>query len=173
MLMVAALAGSAPAYRLLLEACAQRLRKYFGRRVGDGSSDVEDLVQETLVAIHRRRASYDPALPFTAWLHAIARYKLIDNLRRRGLARQVPLDDAVDIAASDDFAACLAAIDVERLLAELPEKHRTAIQLTRIDGHSVDEAAAMSGQSQSGIKIGIYRGIRRLAARVNSGNGDD
>lgn len=173
MLMVAGLAGSAPAHRLLLEAAAKRLRRYFAGRLGTDCADLEDLVQETLVAMHRRRASYDPALPFTSWLHAIARYKLIDHLRRRGIRKQVPLEDAGSIAAPDDFGPSLAAMDVERLLAELPEKHRAAIQLTRIDGHSVAEAAAIAGQSQSGIKIGIYRGIRRLAERVKAGNDDD
>src|SRR3546814_12918746 len=71
--MVAGLAGNAEAYHQLLEAVAQRLRVYFTRRAGADCADLEDLVQETLIAIHRKRASYDRTLPFTAWLHAIGR----------------------------------------------------------------------------------------------------
>ena len=81
-LMVAATSGHARAYHALLRLCAERLRAYFRRRLIGRDADVEDLVQETLIAIHRKRATYDPSLPFTAWLHGIARYRLIDFLRR-------------------------------------------------------------------------------------------
>jgi RNA polymerase sigma-70 factor, ECF subfamily len=165
-LMLAGLAGNAAAHRRLLEASAQRLRSYFGRRLGADAAEVEDLVQDTLVAIHSRRESYDPALPFTSWLHAIARYKLIDHLRQNKVRKQVPLDAEDEIAAPDDLEACLAAADVERLLAELPEKHRRSIRLTHIEGHSVAEAAAMTGRSESAVKVSVHRGIRRLMARV-------
>ena len=167
-LMLAALAGSAAAYEALLEACARRLRQYFGRRLGDDSSDVEDLVQDTLVAIHQRRSSYDRTLPFTAWLHAIARYKLVDHLRRRGIRQQVPLDDVEDALASETGDSWIAEIDVERLLSELPPKQRRSIELTHIEGHSVAEAARMTGQSASGVKVNVHRGIRRLMARVRA-----
>ena len=81
-LMVASMGGHARAYHALLRLCAERLRSYFRRRLAGRDADVEDLVQETLMAIHRKRAIYDPSLPFTAWLHGIARYRLIDFLRR-------------------------------------------------------------------------------------------
>src|SRR3546814_17944606 len=99
--MVAGLAGNAEAYHQLLEAVAQRLRVYFTRRAGADCADLEDLVQETLIAIHRKRASYDRTLPFTAWLHAIARYKLIDHLRQPGVRQHVPLATAGGNAAAD------------------------------------------------------------------------
>lgn len=165
-LMLAGLAGDAEAHQRLLSAAAVRLRAYFGRRLGRDAADVEDLVQETLIAIHQRRDSYNPALPFTAWLHAIARYKLIDHYRRSGIRTHVPLDDVVEPAAADDLGPALAVSDVDRLLAELPEKHRAAIRLTRIQGYSVAEASGMTGQSPSSIKIGVHRGLKKLAMRV-------
>lgn len=165
-LMLAGLAGDASAQRHLLSAASVRLRGYFNKRLGFGSPDVEDLVQECLIAIHQRRDSYNPSLPFTAWLHAIARYKLIDHYRRRGVRKHMPLDDVESIASADETAAVLSGIDVESLLDSLPPKHQQAIKLTKIDGYSVEEAAAISGQSPSGIKIGVHRGIKRLAARV-------
>ena len=164
--MLAGLSGSAAAYRRLLEAAATRLRAYFARRLGGDCPDVEDLVQETLIAIHQRRESYDRSLPFTAWLHAIARYKLIDHLRRRGVRKLVSLEDAEEVAASDEGEALLASVDVERLLKELPEKYQLSIRMTRIEGRSVAETAAVTGQSPSGVKIGVHRGIKRLMARV-------
>lgn len=173
MLMLAGLTGDAAAYGHLLSAAAKRLRGYFAKRLGPDSADVEDLVQETLIAIHQRRDSYDPLLPFTAWLHAIARYKLVDHYRRLGVRKQVALDDMEELAAEDGIEPLLSAQDVSRLLAGLPEKHRTAILLTRVEGYSVAEAASMTGQSASSIKIGVHRGMKRLMARVRGDNDRD
>lgn len=172
-LMLAGLAGDAKAHRQLLTGAASRLRSYFGRRLGSDAPDVEDLVQETLIAIHERRDSYNPMLPFTAWLHAIAKYKLVDHYRRVGARRHVDLDDVDDLAAENAFEPALAAMDIERMLAELPRKHREAIQLTRIQGYSVSEASQMSGQSDSGIKIGVHRGLKRLMEQVRGDNDRD
>src|SRR3546814_801138 len=171
--MVAGLAGNAEAYHQLLEAVAQRLRVYCTRRAGADCADLEWLVQETLIAIHRKRASYDRTLPFTAWLHAIARYKLIDHLRQHGVRKHVPLETAGEIAAADDFEACLAAADVEKLLQALPEQRRLSIRLTRIEGYSSAEVAAMTGRSPSAVKISVHRGIKRLMARVKGSHDDD
>jgi len=160
--MMAGLAGDGRAHEALLSGCAVRLRGYYSKRLPHREADVEDLVKDTLMAIHKRRESYDIALPFTAWLHGIARYKLIDFFRRSGIRATVPIDDAPDIGVEGDSAAILARIDIERLLATLPSKQADAIRLTRIDGLSVRNAAAQSGQSEPSIKVGVYRGLRRL-----------
>lgn len=169
-LMLAGLAGDAKAHQQMLAAAATRLRAYFGRRLGTDASDVEDLVQEALIAIHSRRESYNPTLPFTAWLHGIARHKLIDHFRRSGLRTHVLLEDVDEPAAADDIGPALAAVDVDRLLMELPEKHRTAIRLTRLDGYSVAEASRLTGWSPSGIKIGVHRGLKKMTRRVRGDN---
>src|SRR5579871_3679786 len=83
-LMVAAQAGDRSAQAQLLTMLASRLRAYFTRRLASDSSQAEDLVQETLLAIHLKRATYDPRQKFTPWAYAIARYKLIDFVRRTG-----------------------------------------------------------------------------------------
>ena len=165
-LMVAGMAGDARAYHALLILSAERLRSYFGRRLAGREADVEDLVQETLVAVHRKRATYSPALPYTAWLHGIARYRLIDHLRRDGRRASVPLEDA-DLAMAPEADSVLAAIDVETLLAELPSKQAAAIRLTRIEGLSTREAAERSGQSEPAIKVNVHRGLGRLMAKIN------
>lgn len=171
-LMLAGLAGDAEAHRQLLTAAAARLRNYFGRRIGSDAADLEDLVQETLIAIHKRRESFNPALPFTAWLHAIAKYKLVDHYRRTGARRHVAIDDIAELTAANDFEPAMAAVDIERMLARLPEKHRKAIRLTRIEGYSVEEASQMSGQSPSAIKIGVHRGLKKLTAQFRDDEND-
>jgi len=164
-LMLAALAGNARAYEQLLSLAAERLRRYFRRRL-ERESDVEDLVQEVLIAVHRKRASYAPALPFTAWLHGIARHRLIDHFRREGRRLTVPLDNAAELQDAGDAEATMAAADLETLLATLPPKQATAIRLTRIGGYSVSEAAAQSGQSESAVKVNVHRGLGKLIARM-------
>jgi RNA polymerase sigma-70 factor (ECF subfamily) len=130
--------------------------------------DLEDLVQETLLALHLQRGTYDPALAVSAWALAIARHKLVDLWRRRG--RQEALHDPLD----DVDEAALAAVpddggaqrDLDRLLQELPEAQRQAILLTKVQGLSVAEAALRTGASESAIKVQVHRGLKRLAALV-------
>jgi len=163
--MVAALDGDPAAYRALLAELAPHLRAYFKRRVGS-AADAEDLVQETLIAIHTRRATYDRALPFTAWLHAIARYKLIDHFRRAKLRRTWPLEDAESVLADADADAVSAGRDVERLLAALPEKKRALVRQVKLEGLSTAEAAARSGISESAVKVGVHRAMKTLSAMI-------
>ena len=165
-LMVAGMSGHARAYHALLRLCAERLRAYFRRRLIGREADVEDLVQETLVAIHRKRATYDPSLPFTAWLHGIARYRLIDFLRRDGRLVSLSADDESELVEDSKADAVLAEIDVAAMLATLTPKQSAAIRLTRIEGYSIREAAALTGQSEPAVKVNVHRGLGRLVAAI-------
>lgn len=167
--MIAGLAGDARAQRTVLQALAPLLRSFFARRLRGGSGqsgdDIEDLVQDVLIAIHTRRATYDPARPFTAWAYAIARYKMIDRFRR--LKQDVPLADLEDVLAGPGFEPSSSArMDVDRLLGLLPPKQAAAIRATRIDGLSIAEAAARAGIGESDVKISVHRGLKTLAARL-------
>lgn len=162
--MLAALSGDSAAYRALLAALTRHLRAYFARRVG--AADAEDLVQETLIAIHTRRATYDPQLPFTAWLHAIARYKLIDHFRRAGVRRTLPLEEAASVVAGEESEAVGAKRDVERLLSALPPARRDLVRQVKIEGLSTAEAAARTGLSESAVKVGVHRALKALSAMI-------
>jgi RNA polymerase sigma-70 factor (ECF subfamily) len=161
--MVRALDGDAVAYHELLRALVPQLRAFFRRRIG-GDDAAEDLVQETLIAVHTKRSTYDRARPFSAWLYAIARYKLADHFRSTHRRAPEELNEA--IAAQDVEMASLALIDIDRLLDDLPAKQGAAIRATKIEGLSVAEAAAAAGISQSDTKMSVYRGLRRLSDRV-------
>lgn len=164
-LMIGGLAGDAGAQRTLLRALAPMLRAFFTRRLRGAEDDVEDLVQDVLIAIHTRRATYDPARPFTAWAYAIARYKMIDHLRRR--KQDIPLIDLEDVLAGPGFEDATAAqIDVDRLLGDLPPKQAAAIRATKIDGLSVSETAERAGISESDVKVSVHRGLKTLGRRV-------
>lgn len=158
--------GDATAYRGFLKATAPYLRAFLRRRLGAWPDQVEDLVQESLLAIHNQRQSYDSGLPVTAWIYAIARYKLIDWLRRH--ARQdsmlQPLDDEDALFSSADQEAGDARRDVATLLAALPEKQREAIVHTKLDGLSMREAAQLLDMSEAAVKVSVHRGLKTLAA---------
>jgi RNA polymerase sigma-70 factor (ECF subfamily) len=105
-------------------------------------------------------------------MHAIARYKLVDHWRRHG--RREALHDTVD--DFDDWPAedapqeaAAARRDLGTLLAQLPSAQRRAIELTKLEGLSVAEAALETGDSASAIKVQVHRGLKRLAARVRPG----
>lgn len=160
--------GDADAYRVWLAGAATLLRGYLRRRLQRWPDDVEDLVQECLLALHNQRASYDPGVPLTAWMHAIARYKLIDWLRRhaRQEALLEPLDDADLFASGDDHEAGMVRRDLARLLDDLPDKQRTAIVLTKLEGLSVREAAGAMAVSEADVKVSVHRGLKGLAAKM-------
>ncbi len=162
--MLAALDGDAVAYRVLLGEMRTRLVAFVGRRLGDAAAG-EDLVQDTLMAIHSRRETYDPAQPVSAWVFAIARYKLIDYFRRNRLRATLPLEEDAAIFATDDAADATARMDVETVLGNVPARQRELIRRVRIDGASIAEAAAAQGMTETAAKVSIHRGLKALTAR--------
>lgn len=167
-LMVDGLSGNAAAHALLLRLLVPVLRGFYRRRASGGDDDIEDLVQETLIAVHVRRATYDRDRAFTAWLFAIARYKMVDHFRR--VRRLQPIDGLEDVLVAEDFEpAATARIDVEELLALLPPKQAGAIRATRLDGLSVGEAAKAGGIGESDVKVSVHRGLKALMARIQGG----
>ena len=167
-LLVRGLAGDASAYESYLRQLSGHLRGFLRRRLARLPDEVEDLVQETLLAVHNQRHTYDAAQPLTAWLHAIARYKLVDFLRRRsrGDALNDPLDDDSEFLAVVDSGAAEARRDLAVLLEQLPPGQRLPIVHTKIEGLSVAETARLTGMSESAIKVGVHRGLKALAARI-------
>ena len=151
----------------MLNQAAPLLRGYFRRRLRGAEEDIEDLVQETLIAIHSRRATYDGDRPFTAWMFALARYKLVDLLRR-GRA-EISLDGLEEILSGGDFeAATQARMDIDALLATLPAKQARVIRETKLEGLSVAEAAAGAGLSVADVKVSVHRGLKSLALRLRN-----
>ena len=167
-LFLGGLAGDSRCYREFLDELSTHLRAFLRKRLADLPNDVEDLLQESLLAVHNQRHTYNPGQPLSAWVQAIARYKLIDLLRRRA-ARELltePLDDERDLFSSVDTDAADAHRDLHKLLAELPARQRLPIIHTKLDGLSVQEAARVTGMSESAIKVGVHRGLKALAAKL-------
>ncbi|WP_322363622.1 sigma-70 family RNA polymerase sigma factor [Pseudomonas sp. Teo4] len=173
-LLLQGLAGDAVAYRTFLAALAVHVRGFLLRRLAQRPAEVEDLLQEVLLAVHNARHTYQAQQPLTAWVQAIARYKLADHYRsyaRHGALHE-GLDDDSDLFAAGEEEAAQATRDLGKLLAQLPARQRLPIVHVKLEGLSVEETARMTGLSSSAVKVGIHRGLKALAKLIG-GKGDD
>lgn len=167
--MAGAVKGDQRAYRLLLMLLTDHLRSHVQRiqyRLGGKTLvDADDVLQETLIAIHKRLHTYDARYPVTAWVNAIARHKIIDLYRassnRRG---HVNIDEIADLIADPAETHPGAARDIAHMLSGLPANLRKPIEDVKLLGLSIAEAAEKNGMSESAVKVGIHRGMKRLAA---------
>ena len=162
----AAQGGDAAAYRSFLDQLGKHLRGFFRRRLTSMPDLVEDLVQETLLAVHTQRHTWDPDRPLSAWIHAIARYKMIDHFRRT--RHDVALDDLGDLLGDGGFEDAVSArLDIDAALETLSPKQAATIRATKIEGLSVAEAAARAGISEADVKVSVHRGIKALTKRLS------
>lgn len=162
-LMAASQKGDAAAYRVLLAEIRLWLERYFRRRVAPAQLD--DLVQEVMMAVHAKRATWDPSRAFLPWLAAIARYRWVDHLRKVYRKAEDELGDH-DAAEDSEEEAVMARMSLERLFVHLPDKQSEVIELVKIEGLSIAEASARTGQSESLVKVNIHRGLKKLSALV-------
>ncbi|HUX23033.1 MAG TPA: sigma-70 family RNA polymerase sigma factor [Burkholderiales bacterium] len=170
-LLTRGLAGDEGAYRAFLQELSAHLRAFLRKRLARLPDEVEDLVQESLLAVHNQRHTYDAGQPLTAWIHAIAKYKLVDLLRRRSKRELLtdPLDDEFSLASAVDTEVADARRDLGKLLAQLPDRQRLPIIHMKLEGLSVAEAAKRTGMSEAAVKVGVHRGLKALAAIIRGG----
>ncbi len=162
-LMAATQDGDKAAGNVLLSEVGVWLERYFRRRVPP--HQIDDLVQEVLIAFYTKRATWDPARPFLPWLAAIARYRWVDHLRKvyKHDSKELMEDDAVEDSEEE---VVMARVSLDRLFGQIPEKQAEVIEMVKIAGLSVREAAEKTGQSESLVKVNIHRGLKKLATLV-------
>jgi RNA polymerase sigma-70 factor, ECF subfamily len=166
MLMRAANAGDAAAYRALLAGIAPVLRAAVRgglARAGLNTGDAEDIVQETLLAIHLKRQTWRQDEPLMPWVRAIARNKLIDALRRRGRASSVPIDDFIETLAAPEEERQVSATDTEKILGMIKGRSQQVVRAIAIDGLSTREAADRLGLREGAIRVALHRGLTALS----------
>jgi RNA polymerase sigma-70 factor (ECF subfamily) len=158
--------GDDEAYRRLLLQLAAWLRLVVRRGLlaaGRGTADCEDVVQETLLAMHLKRDTWDESLPVEPWVRGIARYKLVDHLRRRGFHDHLDID-ALAGSLSEREPDAGDAIDSRRLLGELPERQRRIVEEISIEGRRASEVASRLGMSEGAVRVALHRALKALAA---------
>jgi RNA polymerase sigma factor (sigma-70 family) len=172
-LMAAAQAGDAAAYRALLRECAP-IAAATARRLAIPPHLVDDVVQETLLTVHRARATYDPARPFLPWLRAIAQRRALDSRRAQGRrAAHETVDELAylnhpgtepepgSVIDRADLSALLAAA-----IARLPPGQRQAVELLALRENSLAEAASLTGRNTGALKVNLHRAIQALRGHL-------
>ena len=168
-LMRAAQDGDSAAYLALLQTITPDLRRVVAHRRGfAGREDVEDLVQDILLSLHAVRATYDPRRPFGPWLLAIVRHRLADGARRyaRKKSREVGADDErVTFSQAVMKSRTITGIDtlaLRQAMCALPQGQREAIELIKLQGLSLKEAAAATGTTVGALKVATHRALAAL-----------
>ena len=171
LLMRAGNAGDGDSYQRLLQQLTPVLRIAARRGLaaaGMADTDAEDVVQETLLAIHLKRQSWDAEAPFGPWFRAIARHKMIDALRRRGRRPTVPIDDFSEVLADGDAEPDMLVSDVGRHLKCLPPGQRTIVRAIAVDGASIADAAARFSMTTGAVRVALHRGLSALARKFRT-----
>jgi RNA polymerase sigma-70 factor (ECF subfamily) len=167
--MRAAQQGCGASYARLLGEIAAALRgPVRGRLARFGSSDAEteDVVQEVLIAIHRKRDTWDPARPFLPWLAALTRHRVIDATRRlgraRGRAAAATVDEMADVLPAPTPTPAPLAGERARMIAALPARERGVVAALGLEGQSVAAAATRFAISEGAVRVAFHRGLARL-----------
>jgi RNA polymerase sigma-70 factor (ECF subfamily) len=163
-LMRAAIAGDEAAYAEFLRRTARLLHRFATRKVGSTGIEAEDIVQETLLAIHAKRHTWRADAPLLPWLFAIARHKLIDAMRRRNRRMEVDIADFAETLAMPEVEA-VSRRDVGRGLAALAPGQRSVVTAISVEGRSIGETARALGMSEGAVRVALHRGLAAIAAR--------
>lgn len=167
-LMQRSLGGDSQAYARLLQETARLLRPFLAKRLYSGN-EVDDVLQEVLISIHKARHTYDGVRPYKPWVYAIAKFRLQDHLRAHYADR---LHDAEDLSELEEVLPDEAgepAFDYESIRAEvarLPEKQAAILQLMHQDGYTAREVAARTGMTESAVKVAAHRAYKALRMRL-------
>jgi RNA polymerase sigma-70 factor (ECF subfamily) len=168
-LMRAAQSGDRSAYERLLREISPLIRALV-RRHCSNRADIEEMVQDTLLTLHRVRHTYDPNRPFSPWLAAIAWRRSIDALRRRMRVSRYETPELglyetfSDDAANNDGEGIGSVAEVQDLLRLLPPRQREALESLKLREMTLAEASAASGQSVAALKVNTHRGLKTLRA---------
>ena len=166
-LMRAAIGGDEAAYAEFLRAAAAMVRGLARRKLAeDGVVSPEDIVQETLLAIHTKRHTWRPQEPILPWLFTIARYKIVDVYRRRGTRIFVDIDDLAELLPAPDApGAELHGRHLERAVASLSDGQQRVVRAIAVDGRSISETASELGMKETAVRVAFHRGLAAIAAK--------
>ena len=167
----AANAGDHGAYRRLLVELTPFLRAVLRRQAAAsslGAAEIEDVLQETLLAIHLKRGTWDPDQPLAPWIAAIARNKMIDALRRRGRRISVSIDDFAETLAAPEEEKQLSSREADRLLSVLKGKQHQVVRALTIEEEDVKSVAVRLEMSEGAVRVTLHRGLAALSAAYRS-----
>lgn len=173
-LMLASRAGDEAAYRALLADLSRYLRSWAVsglRRAGRSPAEAEDIVQETLIAIHTKRHTWDADQPVGPWLHGVARHKLVDALRKRTGHDHLAIDEFSEVIPAPATEGQLAGSDILRMVSSLPARQASIVQAIFVEGQRTADVAGALSMSEGAVRVALHRALRTLAAAFGKDDG--
>ncbi len=167
------LQGDARAYEQLLALLTVGLRGVVRRRAHAAAIDIEDIVQEALLALHLKRGTWAKGTPLAPWIAAIARNKVVDALRRRGQHSEVSFDDLAEALVSDSEDNVEYAHELTDMLAKLNVRQRDVVRAVSLEGYSAREAAERLQMSEGAVRVTLHRSLKALAAMFRAVHNED
>ncbi len=165
-LLLGALSGNEASYRQFLGNVSGYLRGWAQaslKRAGRSPAEAEDIVQETLIAIHTKRHTWDTAQPVGPWLHGVARHKLIDALRRRTGHDHLSVDEFAEIIPAPQPDGELASSDLLKMVGTLPKRQASIVQALFVDGQRTADVATALNMSEGAVRVALHRALKQLA----------
>jgi RNA polymerase sigma-70 factor (ECF subfamily) len=168
MLMARYQVGDFAAATALIDCLSPQLHRFFAAQFAS-RIDADDLLQETWLRIHKVRHTYRPGEPVLPWFYAIARHVRVDHYRRtsRAAAREQKLDEISEVAASMHEQSG-RTVDLEALLAPLPESQRDVIMMLKVAGMSLEEVARATSSSVGSVKQKVHRAYEKLREQMSA-----
>jgi RNA polymerase sigma-70 factor (ECF subfamily) len=169
MLMRRSLEGDAQSYTRLLKETATLLRPYLAKRLYSGN-EVDDVLQEVLISVHKARHTYDGARPYKPWLYAIANYRLQDYLRAHYADHLRNAEDLTELEELLHGDATEPGFNYESISGEvdrLPGKQATILRLMHQDGYTSREVAEKLGMNESAVKVAAHRAYKVLREKLD------
>ncbi|MDX2074631.1 MAG: sigma-70 family RNA polymerase sigma factor [Alphaproteobacteria bacterium] len=159
--------GNGAAYNVFLTAIAPLLRRVIGRRLA--SADIEDVVQEVLISIHKARHTYDGDRPIMPWILSISRFRINDHLRRHYAQMR---HQTIDIGEIEAVLCDVTEGGDEReslieLLEGVPEKQRKILTMMHMEGHTAKEVGQQLGMNESAVKVAAHRAIKQIRKKFS------
>jgi RNA polymerase sigma-70 factor (ECF subfamily) len=167
-LMRRSLEGDKAAYGQLLHQSGRLLRVFLARRLSF-ESEVEDLLQEVLISIHKARHTYDGNRPYKPWMYAIARFRLQDYLRAHyadQLRHAEEISNHENILTEDVTDSTFSYESIIGEVRKLPERQAIILQLMHQDGYTSKEVAAKLGMTESAVKVAAHRAYKILKLKL-------
>jgi RNA polymerase sigma-70 factor, ECF subfamily len=168
MLMQQSLNGDQRAYAELLRDTARLLRPYLAKRLSF-TNEVDDLLQEILISIHKARHTYDGQRPYMPWVYAIAKFRLQDYLRAHysdQLHHAIELSEVEESLAEHVTETALSYESISGEVQKLPEKQATILKLMHQDGYTAKEVAEKLGMNESAVKVAAHRAYKVLREKL-------
>ncbi len=161
--------GDTQAYNRLLSSLVPYIRNFCIKKVSY-LNIAEDVVQESLISLHKYRHTYDGSKPFKPWLHTIVKCKAIDAVRSRHrvISNELQNEDGLSQMSAPEHKVT-EGMDVLELLKKIPEEFRTPIELMKLQSLSVDDVATKLQLSPSAVKMRVHRGLK-LLKEIAEGN---